>query len=86
MVLRPGAATGAEFATSREAILDRWLGPARKFEDGQGIRAQDHRCMELQQAARCSPVADDVKFSATWEANVRYFQDWLVTRIDARSA
>ena len=32
--------------------------------------------MELQQAARCSPVADDVKFSATWEANVRYFQDW----------
>ena len=82
----PGAATGAEFAASREAILDRWLGPTRKFEDRRGIRAQDHRCMELQQAARCSPVADDVKFSATWEANVRYFQDWLVTRIDARSA
>ena len=32
----PGAATGAEFAASREAILDRWLGPTRKFEDGQG--------------------------------------------------
>ena len=29
-------------------------------------------------------VADNVKFSATWEANVRYFQDWLVTSIDAR--
>ena len=82
----PGAATGPEFEASREAILDRWLGPTRRFEDRQGIRSQDHRCMELQQAARVSPVADDVKFSATWEANVRYFQDWLVTRIDAEPA
>ena len=39
--------------------------------------------MELQQAARSSPIADDVRFSATWEANVRYFQDWLVTRLDS---
>ena len=79
----PGAATGTRFEASRKAVMDRWLGPTRSFEDRQGIRSQDHRCMELQQAARVSPVADDVKFSATWEANVRYFQDWLVTRIDA---
>ena len=79
----PGAASGARFEASREAVLDRWLGPTRSFEDRQGIRAQDHHCMELQQAARSSPVADDVKFSSTWESNVRYFQDWLVTRIDA---
>ena len=46
-----------------------------------GIRPQDHRCMELQQAARASPVADDVKFSTTWEANVRYFQDWVLRRL-----
>ena len=78
-----GAATGETFETSREAVLDRWLGPTRSFGDRQGIRPQDHRCMELQQAARSSLVADDVKFSATWEANVRYFQDWVVTRIDA---
>ena len=79
----PGAATGERFEASREAVLDRWLGPSRSFGARQGIRSQDHRCMELQQAARVSPIADDVRFSATWEANVRYFQDWLVTRIDA---
>ena len=79
----PGAATGTRFEASREAILDRWLGPTRSFDDRQGIRSQDHRCMELQQAARSSPIADDVRFSATWEANVRYFQDWLVTRLDS---
>ena len=67
----------------REKILDRWLGPERRLEDKRGIRAQDHRCMELQQAARCSPVANDVKFSSTWEYCVRYFQDWLVQRLDA---
>ena len=38
--------------------------------------------MQLQQVARASPVADDVKFSTTWEADVRYFQDWLVRAID----
>ena len=71
---------------SRRAARQFWTDgsdPTRRFEDRQGIRSQDHRCMELQQAARVSPVADDVKFSATWETNVRYFQDWLVTRIDA---
>ena len=79
----PGAATGERFEAGREAVLDRWLGPTRSFDDRQGIRPQDHRCMELQQAARNSPVADDVQFSAAWEANVRYFQDWVVTRLDA---
>lgn len=79
----PGAGTDPRYEAGRNAILDRWLGPTRKFEDRQGIRPQDHRCMELQQAARYSPVADDVKFSAAWEANVRYFQDWLVRRLGA---
>ena len=78
----PGAASGPGFEAGRSEILDRWLGPSRRFEDGQGIRPQDHRCMELQQRARVSPVADDVKFSPTWESCVRYFQDWLVRRID----
>jgi choline monooxygenase len=77
----PDAATGPEHETAREAVLDRWLGPSRRFEDRTGIRSQDHRCMELQQAARMSPVADDVKFSTTWESNVRYFQDWLIRRL-----
>ena len=79
----PGAGSDERYESARSAILDRWLGPSRKFEDRQGIRPQDHRCMELQQAARYSPVADDVKFSATWEANVRYFQDWLTRRLGA---
>ena len=79
----PGAGQSAQHAAGREAIFDRWLGPSRQFSDRQGIRPQDHRCMELQQAARCSPVANDVKFSTTWEANVRYFQDWLIRTIDA---
>ena len=78
----PGAAEGSALRDAREAFLDRWLGPTRLFEDLGGIRAQDHRCMELQQAARASPVADDVKFSTVWESNVRYFQDWLVRQMD----
>ena len=78
----PGAGAGPEHASGRAATLDRWLGPTRRFEDGQGIRPQDHRCMELQQAARTSPVADDVRFSPVWEPCVRYFQDWVVRRID----
>ncbi len=77
----PGAATGAEHAEAREAAIDRWLGPRRTLNDRRGIRAQDHRCMELQQAARASPVADDVKFSPVWEADVRYFQTWLVGQL-----
>ena len=77
----PGTASEAEHAKTREAVIDRWLGPRRTLREGRGIRAQDHRCMELQQAARASPVADDVKFSPVWEADVRYFQTWLVDRL-----
>ena len=77
----PGAGKGAKHAEARDAAIDRWLGPRRTLSDRQGIRAQDHRCMELQQAARASPVADDVKFSPVWEADVRYFQTWLVDRL-----
>ena len=72
------AATGDTHAAARDAAIDRWLGPTRRYEDMAGIRPQDHHCMELQQQARSSPVADDVKFSITWEANVRFFQDWYV--------
>jgi len=39
--------------------------------------------MELQQEARSSPIANDVKFSTTWEQNVRYFQNWLANHIDS---
>ena len=67
----------------RERSLDRWLGPSRKFEDRGGIRSQDFVCMQLQQAARGSKVADEVLFSPTWEVNVRNFQNWLVDRLEA---
>ena len=77
----PGAAKGEKHAEARNAAIDRWLGPRRTLSDRRGIRAQDHRCMELQQAARASPVADDVKFSPVWEADVRYFQTWLVEHL-----
>jgi len=78
----PGAALGETHAPAREAVLNRWLGPSRRYEDMAGIRPQDHHCMELQQQARCSPVANDVKFSTTWESNVRYFQDWYLRQFD----
>ncbi len=77
----PEAASGKKHAQAREAAIDRWLGPGRTLNERRGIRAQDHRCMELQQAARASPVADDVKFSPVWEADVRYFQTWLVDQL-----
>ena len=69
-----------------DKILERWLGPDRSITGRRGIRAQDHHCMELQQKARNSPVADDVRFSRTWESNVRYFQDWLVKRLEIAKA
>ena len=75
------AATSAEFAAGRDRVIDRWLGPSRRFEDRSGIRSQDHRCMELQQAARFSPVADNVQFSPSWEVNVHYFQKWLLSQL-----
>lgn len=77
----PEAATSESYAAERDKMLDRWLGPTRIIADRGGIRPQDHQCMEWQQRARNSPVADDVKFSTTWESNVRYFQDWVVQRL-----
>ena len=72
------AACDAAHAEGRERVLDRWLGKSRKLEDRAGIRSQDHICMELQQAARSSPVSDLVQFSPTWERNVHYFEKWVV--------
>lgn len=76
----PGA-TEPRYRAHVDQILDRWLGPTRRYSDRGGIRPQDHHCMELQQRARNSPVANDVKFSTTWEANVRYFQDWVIRQM-----
>jgi hypothetical protein len=61
------AARSPDFAAAREQILDRWLGPSRQMRDRAGLRSQDFHCLELQQAARGSPVADIVRFSPTWE-------------------
>ena len=68
---------------ARERSLDRWLGPTRRFEDRGGIRSQDFVCMQLQQDARGSSVADEVLFSPTWEANVQSFQKWVIERLGA---
>ena len=75
------AAEDSTHAEARERVLDRWLGKSRRFEDRGGIRSQDHACMELQQAARFSPVADSVQFSPTWERNVHYFENWVVNKL-----
>ena len=77
----PGVAGNPDHLEGREAVLDRWLGKNRTLNERTGIRSQAHRCMELQQQARSSPIADDVKFSTTWEQNVRYFQDWVVRQM-----
>jgi len=79
----PGIQNDEKLKPEVDKILERWLGPDRSIAGRRGIRAQDHRCMELQQQARGSPVANDVRFSRTWEANVRYFQNWLVERLQA---
>ncbi len=76
-------AIDSKYEDIRERSLDRWLGPTRKFEDRGGIRSQDFNCMQLQQAARGSAVADEVLFSPTWEADVRNFQTWLIDRLEA---
>ena len=76
------AGSAEKYANERELSLDRWLGKTRRFEDRGGIRSQDFVCMQLQQAARGSVVADDVLFSPTWEVNVHNFQTWLVDRLD----
>ena len=79
--IAPEALDKDDFATGRKDLLDRWLGKSRQFNDRSGVRSQDHACMEWQQLARGSPVANDVKFSATWERDVYYFQRWIVARL-----
>ena len=79
----PGIKEDEKLRPEVDKILERWLGPDRSIAGRRGIRAQDHHCMELQQKARKSPVANDVRFSETWEANVQYFQNWLVERLQA---
>ena len=80
----PGIKNNRELQPEVDKILERWLGPDRTITGRRGIRAQDHHCMELQQKARRSSVANDVRFSKTWEANVRYFQNWLVDKLETR--
>jgi choline monooxygenase len=75
------AATDPTFADLRESTLDRWVGATRRMEDGAGVRAQDFRCLELQQIARASPAADLTRFSPLWEPNVYHFQNWVVRRL-----
>ena len=78
----PEAAEGPKFERGRETVADLFLGKTRKFEDRAGIRSQDLNCMQLQQAARYSPVADSsVQFSPKWETNVHYFQNWVVNNV-----
>jgi choline monooxygenase len=72
------AATAPEFAQGRSHVLDRWLGPTRRQADRGGIRSQDMLIWENQQAARASPVADQVLFSPVWERNIHHFQKTLV--------
>jgi choline monooxygenase len=75
------AARDPAFAAAREQVLERWLGPTRRHGDGAGLRSQDFRSFEMQQAARGSPVADSVCFAPAWERNVHHFQNWVVGRL-----
>ncbi len=72
------AADSKKYATDRKRTLDRWMGPTRKKGDLGGIRSQDMDIWEVQQIARKSPIADEVVFSPTWEANIHHFQKMLV--------
>ena len=72
------AATSPAYLAEREAVIDRRIGRSRDPKAQDGIRNQDIAIWEGQQIARGSPVADDVKFSATWESNVHYFQNLIL--------
>lgn len=72
------AATDPARQAEREAVIDRRIGPSRSPKGRDGIRNQDIAIWEGQQIARGSPVADDVKFAATWESNIHYFQNLLL--------
>ena len=72
------AATSEASAPARDKVLNRWLGTTRDRHGMDGIRSQDFAIWENQQIARQSPVANDVKFSATWERNIYHFHNRLV--------
>lgn len=75
------AATAPEWTEARNRVIDRWIGPTRQYGDPSAVRSQDYRCMELQQAAHGSPVADIKRFSPVWEPNVHHFQSWVARRM-----
>jgi hypothetical protein len=77
----PQALTDKQYEAGCQSLLDRWLGDSRDYADRGGIRSQDHACMEWQQAARGSPVSDDVQFPPTWEKNVHFFQRWIAEKM-----
>lgn len=58
------AATSPELAKDCESVLDDW----------RMIMEQDMEALELQQAGKVSPVADDNKFSPLWESTAHYFE------------
>ncbi|MDA0261430.1 MAG: aromatic ring-hydroxylating dioxygenase subunit alpha, partial [Proteobacteria bacterium] len=64
------AATDPAYAADRERVLDGWLGKSRQPDGLDGIRSQDMHIWEVQQIARQSPVADDVRVSPVWEKNI----------------
>ncbi len=72
------AATDNAYAPARDKVLDRWMGKTRTSRGMDGIRSQDFSIWESQQIARQSYVANDVKFSATWERNIHHFHNRLV--------
>lgn len=71
-------ATDPRYHAEREALIDHRNGASRDPRKRDGIRNQDIAIWEGQQIARGSPAADDLKFAATWETNVHYFQNSLL--------
>lgn len=72
------AATDPQLGAERDKVIDRRIGASRSPNGRDGIRNQDIAIWEGQQIARGSPAADDLKFAATWETNVHYFQNALL--------
>ena len=76
-------ADAPEHAAGRELNFERWLGPSRSPLGRDGLRNQDFRVFESQQIARSSSAADEVVFSAIWEPNVHYHQNYLLDYLTA---
>ena len=78
------AAADPQFKAEREALIDHRNGASRNPKERDGIRNQDIAIWEGQQIARHSPAANDLKFAATWETNVHYFQNSLLDVMQQR--